>query len=112
MAEVAIRQGVCMCAWMCVYVCVWCGPTITCSTSQSRVSAMSTAFCKHRKLISFRCIFFLFQWSLRDSQSDTVFLDWHIGEVMLDVATSDDANDWPWGNDLLRQGERKKGARR
>lgn len=31
---------------------------------------------------------------------------------MLDVATSDDANDWPWGNDLLRQGERKKGARR
>lgn len=39
--------------------------------------------------------FFLFQWSLRDSQSDTVFLDWHIEEMMLDVATSDDANDWP-----------------
>lgn len=30
---------------------------------------------------------------------------------MLDVASSDDANDWPWGNVLLRQGERKKGAR-
>lgn len=27
---------------------------------------------------------------------------------MLDVAASDDANDWPWGNDLLRQGERKE----
>lgn len=27
------------------------------------------------------------------------------------MATSDDANDWPWGNDLLRQGEKKKGAR-
>lgn len=31
---------------------------------------------------------------------------------MLDVATSHDDNDWPWGNDLLRQAERKKGARR
>lgn len=27
---------------------------------------------------------------------------------MLEVAASDDANDWPWGNDLLRQGERKE----
>lgn len=30
---------------------------------------------------------------------------------MLDVASSDDANDWPWGNVLLRQGGSKKGAR-
>lgn len=28
---------------------------------------------------------------------------------MLDMATSDDANDWPWGNDLLRQGEKERG---
>lgn len=27
------------------------------------------------------------------------------------VTTSDDANDWPCGNDLLRQGERKKGPK-
>lgn len=111
MFEVAIRQGVCVCLNVCI--CAWCSAAITCSLAQSRVPAMSVALCKHWKFLSFRRpLFFLNQWSLRDSQSDTVLFDWHVGEVMLDVATSDDDNDWPWGNDLLRQGERKKGARR
>lgn len=67
---------------------------------------MSTAQCKHGEFcLLFFSLFLFFEVILS-------FQDGHIGEVMLDVATSDDANDWPWGNDLLRQGERKKGARR
>ncbi len=111
MAEVATRQSAC--AHVCVCVYAWCSAAITCSSAQPRVPAMSTALCKHTEFAPFsQSFFFLFQPSQRDSQSDTVFSDWHVGGAMLDVATSDDANDWPWGNDLLRQGERKKGARR
>lgn len=108
MAEVATRQSAC--AHVCVYICVCaCGaaslspaPAPNPGSLQCQPHSVNT-----QNLFPF-AIFFLFQGSLRDSQSDTVFSDWHIGEAMLDVATSDDANDWPWGNDLLRQGERKK----
>lgn len=62
---------------------------------------MSTALCIHTEFIP------LFPSRACEILKATVFLDWHIAEVILDMATSDDANDWPWGNDLLRQRERR-----
>ena len=95
-----------MCLCVCVCVCVLQGYYhLLQRPNQKESLAMSTSKHKSIGLPSFFV-------AVEASQSDTVFLDWHVEEATSDVATSDDANDWPWGNDLLRQGERKKGARR